>query len=578
MLLELEVNNIAVIEELHLSMSPGLNILTGETGAGKSILIDAIGLVLGERASFHYLRTGAEQASVTALFQLPDEPYVLKAFREFGVQIDDGRQLVLCRELNATGKSTCRINGRLSTVSMLRSLGQLLVDIHGQHEHQSLLHPKNHISYLDNYGGPELVKLRELVEDRYKTYRSLQKQLNALKEKARERAQKLDLYSFQAQEIASAGLEVGEEEELLARRDVLKHREKLLQLTQDSYQALYGNEPIGGSVLDQLGQIVDWLEQAAAVDDHFKGMAKDLESMSYQIEEITRDLRAYRDTLDLNPDTLMEVEDRLYAIGELKRKYGDNIKEILQYQAWAEKEVEKLQESTASRMELVEKQEKIKIELAEYAQTLSKERHKLAAKLEDEVRAELAYLGMEKTVFIVSISQQEADDGILLDGKKMAVGNNGIDRIEFLLAPNPGEEPKPLSRIASGGELSRIMLALKSILASVDTIPTMIFDEIDAGIGGRSAQAVAERLATLSKIRQVLCVTHLPQIAAMADSHWRIAKEVEKGRTFTKLTPLGPADQVEELARMLGGARVTGTTKEHSREMLSLADKYKRAR
>ena len=224
----------------------------------------------------------------------------------------------------------------------------------------------------------------------------------------------------------------------------------------------------------------------------------------------------------------MEVEDRLYAIGELKRKYGDNIKEILQYQAWAEKEVEKLQESTASRMELVEKQEKIKIELAEYAQTLSKERHKLAAKLEDEVRAELAYLGMEKTVFIVSISQQEADDGILLDGKKMAVGNNGIDRIEFLLAPNPGEEPKPLSRIASGGELSRIMLALKSILASVDTIPTMIFDEIDAGIGGRSAQAVAERLATLSKIRQVLCVTHLPQIAAMA-----VMGPSGKGATFT---------------------------------------------
>lgn len=576
MLLELEVNNIAVIEELRLSLSTGLNILTGETGAGKSILIDAIGLVLGERASFHYLRTGAEQARVTALFQLPDEPRVLGSLKEFGVPMDEGQQLVLCRELNVNGKNTCRINGRLATVAMLCALGQLLVDIHGQHEHQSLLHPKNHLGYLDNYGGSELIKLRDLVGKHYHTYCSLQKQLSELKEKARGRAQRLDLYSFQAQEIAAAGLKIGEEEELQTQRDVLKHREKLLQFSQDSYQALYGDEQVGGSVLEQLRQVVGWLEEAGAVDDHFCGMTKDLESMSYQVEEIARDLWAYSDTLDLDPAILMEIEDRLYAIGELKRKYGDNIEEILSYQAWVEKEIENLQQSTATRQELIGKQEKIKTELAEYAQTLSKERHKLAVKLEDEVRGELAYLGMDKTVFKVSIQHREADDGLLLGGKKLAVGNNGIDQVEFLLAPNPGEEPKPLSRIASGGELSRIMLALKSILASVDTIPTMIFDEIDAGIGGRSAQAIAERLATLGGIRQVICVTHLPQIAAMADSHWRIAKEVVAGRTFTRMTALCREEQVEELARMLGGARVTGTTRKHSQEMLELAGKYKK--
>ena len=574
-LLELEVNNIAVIEKLHLSLAKGLNILTGETGAGKSILIDAIGLVLGERASFHYIRTGAEQASVTALFQLADQPQILELLAELGVELDHDQQLILCRELSTNGKSTCRINGRLATVSMLRSLGRLLVDIHGQHEHQSLLHPKNHITYLDNYGGPELMKLRQLVKNNYRTYRSLQKQISALKEEERERAQKLDLYSFQDQEIAAAGLKPGEEEELTARRDVLKHTEKLLKLSQESYGVLYGDGPTHGSVLEQLRLVVDWLGEAAAVDGRFTQMVDYLQSAFYQIEEIARDLRAYGDTLDLNPAALMEVEDRLYAIAQLKRKYGDSIREILAYQAWVQGEIEKLEQSTASRAELVERQRVIKAKLSQCALHLSEERHKLAAQLEGKVRAELAYLGMEKTIFKVSLSQEEAEDGIPINGKMLAVGENGIDGVEFLLAPNPGEEPKPLSRIASGGELSRIMLALKNILASVDTIPTMIFDEIDAGIGGRSAQAVAERLASLARIRQVLCVTHLPQIAAMADSHWRIAKEVTAGRTFTKLTPLGSGEQVEELARMLGGTKVTGTTKRHAREMLNLADKYK---
>jgi DNA repair protein RecN (Recombination protein N) len=574
-LLELEIENLALIEKLHLALTPGLNILTGETGAGKSILIDAIGLVLGARASTDFIRAGADQARVTALFQLPALPALDEALQEAGIELDENRQLLISRELNASGKSICRINGRLATVSLLRSLGQQLVDIHGQHEHQSLLRPESHITYLDSYGDEELSKLRQLVQDCYHTYRFLQKKLANLEEEARETAQKLDFYSFQRAEIAAAKLAAGEEEKLLAQRDILRHTERLFQLCGDSYRLLYGDELGGSSVLDSLGQVVGWLQQAAAIDGQIGPLYEGLESISFQIEEIAREIRSYLEGLELNPGSLEEVEERLYVISELKRKYGNSIEEILAYYDWLEKEIDALEQHRVDRKELEEKYTAIKKELAAHAQRLSQARMALAKELEEDIRRELAYLGMEKTIFSVSISQQEDKKGIDLGEKRLAVTKNGIDQVEFLLAPNPGEPPKPLSRIASGGELSRIMLALKTVLSAVDTVPTMIFDEIDAGIGGRTAQAVAERLAALGRTRQVLCVTHLPQIATMADSHYHIKKEVVEGRTYTRVRRLAEGEQVEELARMQGGAKVTETTRKHAREMLRLAAKYK---
>lgn len=576
MLLELEIENLALIEELHLAFAPGLNILTGETGAGKSILIDAIGLILGARASTDFIRSGAHQARVTALFQLPELPALEEALQEAGIELDENRQLLVSRELNTTGKSICRINGRLASVSLLRSLGQQLVDIHGQHEHQSLLRPENHITYLDNYGDAELIRLRQLVEDRYRTYCSLQKKLANLDEEAKECAQKLDFYSFQRAEIAAARLQPGEEEKLLAQRDILKHTERLFQLCGDSYRVLYEDELGRNSVLDSLGQVIGWLQQAAAIDTQLKPICEGIESISFQLEEIVREIRSYRDNLELNPGSLEEVEERLYVIGELKRKYGNSIEKILSYYDWVEKELEALRQHTVNKTKLEEKYTAIKKELSQYARELSRMRQALAKELEIDIKRELTYLGMEKTIFSVSISQKEDNNGIALGEKKVTITKNGIDQVEFLLAPNPGEPLKSLSRIASGGELSRIMLALKSVLSTIDTVPTMVFDEIDAGIGGRTAQAVAERLAALGRTRQVLCVTHLPQIATMADSHYRIKKEVVKGRTYTRVTRLEEGEQVEELARMQGGARVTETTRKHAQEMLRMAAKYKK--
>jgi len=574
-LLELEIENLALIEKLQLALAPGLNILTGETGAGKSILIDAIGLVLGARGSTDYIRAGAEQARVTALFQLPPLPDLKASLEEAGIELDENSQLLISRELSASGKSTCRINGRLASVSLLRSLGQQLVDIHGQHEHQSLLRPENHITYLDSYGDAELTGLRQAFQDCYHTYRSLQKRLAKLEEEAKETARKLDFYSFQRAEIAAANLQRGEEEELLTQREILKHTERLFQLCGDSYRVLYEDDWGGQSVLDSMGQVVGWLQQAAAIDPRLGPICEGLESISFQVEEIAREIRSYRDNLELNPGSLEEVEERLYVLSELKRKYGKSIEEILDYYNWLQREIEALEQYTVNKQELEEKYAASKKKLADYALKLSRARHKLACQLEREVMRELAYLGMEKTIFSVAISQQEDGEGIELGGKRVAITEEGIDQVEFLLAPNPGEPPKPLARIASGGELSRIMLALKSVLAASDTVPTLIFDEIDAGIGGRTAQAVAERLAALGRTRQVLCVTHLPQIASMADSHYQIKKDVVAGRTYTRVKPLAEDEQVEELARMQGGARVTETTRQHAREMLRLAAKYK---
>ena len=348
MLLELEIENLALIEKLHLALTPGLNILTGETGAGKSILIDAIGLVLGARASTDFIRAGADQARVTALFQLPALPALDEALQEAGIELDENRQLLISRELNASGKSICRINGRLATVSLLRSLGQQLVDIHGQHEHQSLLRPESHITYLDSYGDEELSKLRQLVQDCYHTYRFLQKKLANLEEEARETAQKLDFYSFQRAEIAAAKLAAGEEEKLLAQRDILRHTERLFQLCGDSYRLLYGDELGGSSVLDSLGQVVGWLQQAAAIDGQIGPLYEGLESISFQIEEIAREIRSYL-RAELNPGSLEEVEERLYVISELKRKYGNSIEEILAYYDWLEKEIDALEQHRVDR-------------------------------------------------------------------------------------------------------------------------------------------------------------------------------------------------------------------------------------
>ncbi|MGI6574505.1 MAG: DNA repair protein RecN [bacterium] len=572
MLLELEVQNLAVIERLHLALTPGLNILTGETGAGKSILIDALGLVLGQRANLDLIRTGTKQARVAALFQIWDKSELHNLLAELDVELAEDGQLLLTREITVNGKNVCRINGKLATVGMLRSIGELLVDIHGQHDHQSLWKPENHIDFLDNYGGEELIILRQFVGEKYRLFRSLQKKMQELESSARERAQKMDLYSFQAREIAAAALQQGEEEELLSQKEILLHGEKLFQLTQAAYQVLYGDDE-AKAVIENLQQVLAWLQQAASLDARLQSLVDNLTSLYYQLDDIAHELRSYRDNLELNPARLEEVEDRLHIIAELKRKYGENISEILQYGNWVQGEIEKLIHTDEARSALKEQIAAVEKELISAAHDLSVKRKTLGQAFAQNVKAELVQLGMTKTQFFVSISQREEEAGLSLDTKKPAIGPKGFDQVEFLLAPNPGETPKPLARIASGGELSRVMLGLKTVLADIDAVPTLIFDEIDAGIGGRAAQAVAEKLSRLSTKRQVLCITHLPQIASMADSHWKITKETVNNRTFTIVSALDLAGRVDELARMLGGAEVTATTKKHALEMLKLASK-----
>lgn len=549
MLLELHIENLAIIERVDLSFGKGFNVLTGETGAGKSILLDAIGLVLGERADTALVRTGASRTLVNAVFDTIDLPDASAILGELGLETEEGL-LYIMREIQEGGRSIARINGQPVPLSTLKTLGDALVDLHGQHEHQSLLRLQSHLDFLDRWLGEEILKLRAQVREGVQQLHALRRELEEMNERERERVQMQDLYLFQLEEISGAKLQPDEEENLLQEESRLTHAEKLVALAGTGYETLMGE----GGAYDRLAEAAHALEEIVRIDSSMGEYLEPLQAALVQAEETGRAMRDYSENVEYNPERLDEIVSRLELIKRLKRKYGDTIEAVLQYQAEIAGKLGVMEHQSERKAEIETELQLLEGDLQDLADLLSEKRHQGARTFSNAVQTELHDLAMERAMFAVQVNPKN------LDG-------TGADAVEFLLAPNPGEALKPLNKIASGGEMSRVMLALKTVLANAAPVPTLIFDEIDAGLGGRVAHKVGEKLEHLQNHFQVLCVTHLPQIACRARYHYQITKHVDDERTLVQVGPLEYEQRVMELARMLAGEE-TDTALQHARELL----------
>ena len=562
MLRELTIRQFAIIDELRIEFDQGFHVLTGETGAGKSILIDALGLIMGGRASSEFVRHGAKKAEIEAVFEVDSSQSIWNQLEDWDV-VDEEGILLIRRDISPNGKSTCRINGRLVTVSMLRQIGPKLLNICGQHEHQSLLHIDEHLAWLDKFAGEEVRLLRKQYQEKYRLFRQIEKEIAELKQHEESIEQQLDYYQYQYEEITAASLVEGEDEELEQEKARLTHMEKLISHTSLAYELLEGE----GKGLDHVRQAMAEVEKVAKIDSSLQSIHEMIQSSYYQLEEATRQLGSYHDTLEFEPERLNEVQERLYLIEQLKRKYGRSIKEIYAYQQKIKRKLDQLTSMDTSIEELTAERDQRLQECQELADQLTSLRKKAAQRLEARVEKELSELNMGSTVFHVAF--------VPTNLREISLGETGQDEIEFQIAPNPGEPLKSLNKIASGGELSRIMLALECIFTDMQPVQTIVFDEIDTGVSGRTAQAIAERIALLAKKNQVLCVTHLPQVACMADRHYSIYKKAENDQTRAYVKKLDRESRTLELARMLGGVEVTEKTRQHAEEMLQLATKIK---
>jgi DNA repair protein RecN (Recombination protein N) len=571
MLVELYVRNFALIEEVRLSLETGLNILTGETGAGKSILLDALSLILGGRASSDFVRQGADKATIEALFAVDPSPDFLALCEEYGLEVEDGSLLVV-RELSATGKNVCRINGRMVTVQMLKGFGGYLINMHGQHEHQTLTDAREQLLLIDSFGGDGLHGLRDAVEESYHAYHGAKVKLREAQIGEQTRIQRLDILRFQLEEIHDANLKAGEEDALEDERKRLAHSEKLFAAASRSYEWLYSGSGRGGqSALDALNSTTSDLESVVRYDERLAPMLELVKTALYHVEEAAHTLRDYRDEVEFNPDRLAQIEERLSVIHRLRKKYGGSIEEILGTAVRLAEELDALENHEQNHERLAAEVQRTGRVLATHAHDLSLARQEAAGRLSHAVMDELSALMMPKTQFAISFTQIQEEDGLPIGERRVHVSATGIDRVEFLFSPNFGEPLRPLAKIASGGELSRTMLALKTILADVDNVGTLIFDEVDTGISGQAAMAVAEKLAVVAAQRQVICVTHLPQVASMADTHYLIRKQQDETRTRTEVLKLTQDERVRELSRILSGAELTEATQRHAEEMLERA-------
>lgn len=577
MLQGLDIRNYALIEKLEIDFSPGLNILTGETGAGKSIIIGAMGMMLGDRISTDVIRTGAESTSVRGIFEIPDDSLVNKILKEADLKSEgDSNELLLFREVSESGRSRCKINDQTAILSTLREVGDRLIDIHGQHEHQTLFRQEEHLNILDNFGG--LRSLRQKVVDAYTRLQELQTEYDQLVSDREEKLRQKDLLEFQLRELKDARLEEGEEEKLLRERQILNNAELIFELAGNIYDRLYTSEdPDLPTALDILKILQVDLAKLCQIDVQLKDTQERFEAAIYELEDIARQMQDYQARAEFDPRKVSQVEARLDLIYRLKRKY--NVNSVVQLLSYKDKVTSQLDDLSlsSSRIEDIQQEIKKAIDTArELAMQLSQKRMYHAKKLKSLVEKELHSLGMERTVFEVQVFCNEAEDGIIEDnGKKYRLNSDGINSVEFLISPNVGEELRPLSKIASGGEISRFMLAIKTVLARTDEVSIMIFDEIDTGIGGRIAEVVGRKLKELSRSRQVICITHLPQIASLADSHCLVHKEVIGDRTVVRVSILSDEKRVNEIARMLAGEKITDVTIAHAREMIEQA-KYER--
>ncbi len=575
MLSHLSITNFAIIDHLELDFSPGFNVLTGETGAGKSIIVDAMSMLLGGRAESDLIRSGSDQALVEGVFNLPQEwkrDTLVPLLEEHGLEGEG--PLILVREINREGRHICRLNGRLVTLRLLKEVGQRLIDIHNQGEHLSLLRVKEHIDLLDRYGG--LLDLRNRVEEVVRTLYQVRRELERLIADERELARRVDLLQYQIKEISAAKLRPGEEEELKRERLLLTNAEQWITMIGAAYEALYKGAGGRPSALDLLAEVDRSLASLEGIDPRLKEERRTIEESSEQLRELARDLRAHLDEIDYSPARLAQVEERLELIYNLKRKYGDSIEEILAFSERAAQELEGITHREERIKELLACEKELLAQLGELAGQLSRLRQEAAKELSQSVEAHLGDLKMEGTKFQVELKQRKDPKGVEVDGRRVAFDLTGVDKVEFLISPNPGEPLKPLYKIASGGETARLMLALKSVLSQVDQVPTLIFDEIDAGLGGRGSEVVGRKLWGLTGDHQVLCVTHLPQIASFGDLHLKVTKEIVGQRTVTRVHRLQEKRRIEELTQMLG--QVTEALQMSAQEIYDEAQEWKDSR
>ncbi len=552
MLTAISVKNFAIIDRLDIEFGPGFNVLTGETGAGKSIILQALNLILGGRAGSEMVRQGAERASVDARFDITGSDELIVFLNEMGFEPEDNL-LLISRDVSAAGKSTCRVCGRLSAVSQLKEIGEWLVDLHGQHEHQSLMAQAKHIEILDAWGGKTIDAAIQENGLKYGRCQELRRERNELDAQARERVHLLDLYAFQLNEIESADPTAGEDTQLETEYRRAFNAQKLRDLSEGASEAIAGDTRSASAAVSAAVRL---LEEAALLDPTLEPQLETVRSAGYELEEAARDLDRYQDRVEVDPERLEQIEQRLEVIRNLKRKYGTSIEEILDYGAQVREKAAHLNNSEERSADLERELTNAEKQLQVSADTLTDLRKKAAGRFVEAVEAELKSLSMEKTRFQVSI-------------EPIQVTTRGADRIEFMIATNAGEALKPLSKIASGGEISRIMLAIKTAMARQEALPTMVFDEIDVGVGGRTAVTIAEKLCVLAASAQVICITHLAQLASRGIRHHYIEKREEQSRTFVDVSPIDGERRVREIARMISGTEMTETVLQHAREMLA---------
>lgn len=562
MLQSLYLENIALIEKLGIELFPGFNVLTGETGAGKSIIIDAVNFVLGERTSRDLIRNGAARAKVEAVFSLNEGDAAFAALDVLGIEYD-GNELILSRELSAAGRNACRVNGTLVPVASLKSVSDTLVDIHGQHEHQALLDAENHISYLDAYCHAESLPIIEKIDAIVSRRNELMLKRNSGFSSERERDREMDMLRYQIEEIASANLEAGEEERLSAEKTVLLNAERIRTALETAHMALSGAEE--GSALSAIDTARRSMRDIAALNKDYEALGDKIEELYYAAEDISFALRDTSENVESDMQRLEEIEQRLKLISDLKRKYGRTVEDVIDFGKDAGTKLNELENAEALAAELDAKLDKLKAEYNVAADELSKVRRAAGDRLKRDVLNELKDLGMAKAMFDVALS--DAYGGEPRKG--------GRETAEFMLSANPGEPLKPLEKVASGGELSRIMLCFKSIFADNDRVPTLIFDEIDTGISGRTAAVVGEKMLGIAKKHQVICVTHLAQIAALADAHLMVRKYDDGKNTFVETRQLNEDEKVQRIAQMMDGESDSPSALTHARELIARADKIK---
>ena len=561
MLSLLHIENIALIQSADIRFEPGFNVLTGETGAGKSIVIDSIGAVLGERTSRELIRTGAKSALVTAVFtQVPPLPWL----EENGFPTGE-EDLLLQRELQGDGRNVCRIDGKLVTVAQLRELGRQLLNIHGQHDGQQLLDPASHLGYLDQFGGCQ--PLLESYQEAYRKWHDIRREMDKLQMDEAERSRRVDTLNYQIQELERAQLKAGEDEELSARRTLLRSAGKLMEAVQSAEFALSGDEDRDGAC-SLIAQAEGEVQGVSSISPELSELSEKLTALRCAADDAADTLRDLSRSFDFSPGELDQVEERLDLLYRLRKKYGPTVEDMLAYLDRCRKELDQIQYADDTLARLEKDLKKAQKEAARRGESLSQARREAAGALQARVQEELRQLDMPKVQFQTEFTPKGGEAGM---------DETGLDEVQFLMSANLGEALKPIQKVASGGELARIMLALKNVLAEGDQIGTLVFDEVDTGVSGRAAQKVAEKMAQVARGKQVLCVTHLPQIAAMADTHFSVQKGEREGRTYTRLERLDRSQRREELARLIGGASITPSLLESAEELLRQAEQQKQA-